>query len=191
MVAILALTFAFQAGINPLGGVWQDTGFHKNTLPYAPHEYSSPSELVQHYVGRSVMLYVDPKRFKYFYILNSITFFLSTSVITLLFARRVFSFWIFDVSATVLSLYSILAMVITASISMSFVSSDKFFNEFHVLGPSRYISEAISILPMFLVIASGFRVIHVVCFRIIWFLIRSVSGRSCTTPVESGEVVRP
>lgn len=174
VVAVLTIIVAFQAGINPPGGIWLDTGYHNATTlsPNAPHQ-----SLVQHYAGQSVMSYVDPKRYKDFYMFNIITLASSMLVIILLLSRRFISFRVLDVFATILTFVSILAMSVSYGVSLSFISSDEYSNHFR-FAKYLFIFLGILYLAMSVFIASGPRVFRVRCLEIIWFLKRLVFGRS-------------
>lgn len=74
VVAVLMTSVAFQAALNPPGGVWQETGCHNHTA-------NCTSNSTAHYAGESIMSYLRPQAYRAFTFSNYLT--LSTSILVI------------------------------------------------------------------------------------------------------------
>ncbi|XP_042519322.1 ankyrin repeat-containing protein At5g02620-like [Macadamia integrifolia] len=120
VVSTVIATMAFQAILNPPGGVWQDYGTHPD--PY------NPSIEVSHRAGTSVMADDSPFWYLMFLIFCTLSFVGSLSITLLLISglplrRRVFM-WILMVIMWIIITSLVLALIV--SISQQTPNGDKF-----------------------------------------------------------------
>ncbi|XP_058111728.1 ankyrin repeat-containing protein BDA1-like [Magnolia sinica] len=117
VVAVLIATGTFQAGLNPPGGLWQDTGFD--------------GEKVKHFAGEAIMSYRSPLRYTVFLIFNGIGFVASQLIILLLISgfplQRRSVLWVFMVIMWV----AVSSMVVTYTYVMSALTSYRVRHALH------------------------------------------------------------
>ncbi|XP_051137603.1 ankyrin repeat-containing protein At2g01680-like [Andrographis paniculata] len=118
IVASLIATIAYQVGVNPPGGVWQDDNLESNSKSI-------------HVAGISIMARNNPVGYTKFYIVNTISFISSLSIILLLTSglpiKRRFFVWILMVitwiaiTATAVTYISVLALLAPPSMQDNYV----------------------------------------------------------------------
>ncbi|KAK6119702.1 hypothetical protein DH2020_046548 [Rehmannia glutinosa] len=113
VVASLIATMAFQIGVNPPNGIWQDDSLVDLQGNPVPHP---------HVAGLSVMARNYPKGYPRFYIVNTTGFIASLSIILLLMSglplRRRFFMWIL----MVITWIAITAIALTYALSITMLT---------------------------------------------------------------------
>ncbi|KAJ8628930.1 hypothetical protein MRB53_022253 [Persea americana] len=123
VVNILMITVLFQAALNPPGGIWQDTGYENVTLP-STRESSPRHVQVHHYAGQSVMSYVDPLKYKDFFMRNNISLISSMLVIEILLIRCFFNNWFLDLAPVFLTSISVVTIEVLSGLATA-VTEDR------------------------------------------------------------------
>jgi len=132
LLAIVAASITYQAGLSPPGGFWSDDdGIHTRSNPVLnPHAdfwWYNKSHMA---AGNPVLLDIHPRRYKTFFWLNSISF--MASIVVILYLLNT-SIWKMDVPLEVLHLIMILDLLALVT-AFAAGSCRKFRTSFYVYG---------------------------------------------------------
>ncbi|RWR84305.1 ankyrin repeat-containing-like protein [Cinnamomum micranthum f. kanehirae] len=146
VVALLMINVAFQAALNPPGGVLQDPSNATSTSPNAVWQVTGnitlpnttlpnaiwratgfgtlPDDTLPDatHVGQSIMSVVDRDQYKEFSKANNLSIIFSMLVIEILLMRCFVDCWLLDIMPIFLTSMSVVAMVSSYHVSHSFVS---------------------------------------------------------------------
>jgi hypothetical protein len=127
IVATVMATMAFQAGINPPGGVWQ-----QNTSNSIEGSNCTQDNICE--AGKAVLSYSDPDDYLWFLYFNTTSFFASLCVILLVIIgfplRSKLFIWLLTSAMTI----SIASMTFTYKQAVTLVSPNHILNRFQSLG---------------------------------------------------------
>ncbi|KAJ8628922.1 hypothetical protein MRB53_022245 [Persea americana] len=140
VVALLMINVAFQAALNPPGGVLQDLSNATNavcqvtgniTLPNAIWQATGfvtlPGDTLPNatHPGQSIMSFVDQDHYREFSRANNLSIIFSMLVIEILLMRCFVDNWLLDIIPIFLTSMSVVAMVSSYTVSLSFISVEK------------------------------------------------------------------